>query len=86
MPFVQVPLQAAAEPTQSADVQQLLTGMQAPLHVLKPLAQAQIPAPVQVKFAPHGTAAGTTQVPPAQVPVPTLFVPEQVADPQLPAG
>jgi hypothetical protein len=83
---VQVPLQAGAEPRQSADAQQWLTGMQAPLHGLKPLAQAQTPAPVQVKFVPHETAAGATQAPPAQVPGPTLFVPEQVGDPQLPEG
>jgi hypothetical protein len=69
----QVPLHAAMVPMQSELVQQPPVGMQAPLaaHSLKPVEEhEQTPAPVHVKFAPHGAGAGTTQEPLAHVPAP----------------
>lgn len=63
--------------------QQFAMGMQvvplAVLHVLNVEAHVvHRPAPVHVKFPPHGAAAGGTQVPPLQVPAPTRFAPEHV--------
>jgi hypothetical protein len=83
----QTPAQAVTVPAQSELVQQLVAGIQADPHALKPVAQVeQIPAPVQVVFAGQAMGAGRRQVPLAQVPAPMRRVPEQLGLPQVAAG
>jgi hypothetical protein len=80
------PLQVVL-PTQSELVQQLAAEMQALPHSLNPTAQVeQTPAPLHIVFPGQAAGAGSTQLPPAQVPAPTRTVPEQVGLPQVPVG
>jgi hypothetical protein len=83
----QIPAQALFVPAQSVLSQQFAVGMQPVPHGLNPDVQLeQRPAPEQVKFPPQGAGGGSTQVPLAQVPVPTRFTPEQVGLPHVPVG